>query len=70
MGLDVQFPQQRPFPFSPDTRPNRLDVGVGEQVQHLQPIGCLHLFGKVDHDGLIVEVQALSDVRHLQMVRH
>ena len=68
LGLEIERAQELALPAVPDPRPHRADVGDGEQQQQLQPLRALHQRGEIAHRLRIVEIAALRDLAHGEVV--
>ena len=53
-----------------NARPHRRQVGAGEDVEHLQPIGRADLDRQLQHGRRVVDIAAESDVRHEEVLVH
>src|SRR6266567_5332125 len=67
-SLLIELLEQKRLPFGPDVGADPLDVGIGQEVEHLQVFALSHLPGKLDDHPFIVEVAALGNVRHQDVV--
>ena len=63
---DVKLPNVFRLPGREGIGIDGLDVGVSQQAQHLQPLGCLHFFSKGAH-GFEIEDIASQCGAHFQM---
>ena len=67
----VQLVQDRGLPAREHAGPHRAHVGEGEQIEHAQPLRDRPTVGREVGDRLgVVDVAALGDVRHRQVVGH
>ena len=68
LGLEIEVAQELPLPTGPHPRPHGAEIGDGEHEQELQPLAALHEIGEVA-DGLrVVQVAALGEGAHHQMM--
>ena len=64
LGLVVEGAQELALPAVPHAGADRLDVGDGEDGQHLQPLQRLHDGGEIEDGLAVVEVARLGDLAH------
>ena len=68
LGLEIERAQELALPSGPHAGPDGADVGHREQQQQLQPLPALHQGGKVAQGLGVVEVAALGEQAHGEMM--
>ena len=70
LGLVIKRAEQLRLPAVPHARPDRANVGGGEDEEHLQALQILHHGGEI-LDGLAIrEIARLRDHRHHEVLFH
>ena len=68
LGLVVERAQELALPAVPHPRTDRLDVGDGEDQEHLQPVEVLHGRGEVENGLAVGKVARLRRDAHQEMM--
>ena len=67
-GLEVEGAEQLALPAGPHAGPDRADIGDGQHEQELQPFAALHQGGEIANGLGVVEVAALGELTHGQVM--
>ncbi len=66
--LYIEFAQQRCLPRIPNVGPDASNVGIGEQIEHLEIVNTAHRLSEVTYGFLVFQIAAKSGISHQQMM--